>query len=200
MFPVLASVLIFIAILSYNIKKYDQVQKKEMDEFWAKEAKANFVRRKSLEDLPYILIPDKLTEDADSANPLIKEPLDILIHLKSQRILNLTGISNTDLKLTYGTANITELTEYDQNYTMLARSLASIGEHYYKENNISRAKDYLEFAIETNTDVSSTYKILGQIYKEESNTEAINRLLDIARCLRSAMAPSIIRTLESFLA
>ena len=105
-------------------------------------------------------------------------------------------ISNTDLKLTYGTANISALTEYDQNYTFLARALTTLGETYYKEGNINKAKEYLEFAISTKTDISSTYKILGSIYKDDNNTAGIEKLKEVAGELHSAMAPAIIRYLS----
>lgn len=196
MFPVLASVLLFIVILSYNIKKYDKVQDKELQEFWEKENKANFVRRKSLDNLPYIIIPENLLDENIPDDPKCHEALDMLLNLKNCRILNLTGISNTDLKLTYGTANISALTEYDQNYTFLARALTTLGETYYKEGNINKAKEYLEFAISTKTDISSTYKILGSIYKDDNNTAGIEKLKEVAGELHSAMAPAIIRYLS----
>lgn len=196
MFPVLASVLIFIVILSYNIKKYDKIQNKELQEFWEKENKANFVRRKSLDNLPYIKVPEILLSDDIPSNEKCAEALSLLAHLKDCRILNLTGISNTDLKLTYGTANLTELTEYDQNYTLLARSLNTIGEAFYNEGNDARAKEYLEYAISTNTDISGTYKILANIYIKENNTEGIEQLKVTAGQLKSVMAPSIIRYLD----
>ena len=43
----------------------------------------------------------------------------------SRKLLNLSGISNTDLKLQYGHANLDLLAEYDQNFSNLLRCLDS---------------------------------------------------------------------------
>ena len=54
--------------------------------------------------------------------------------LKEKKILNLSGFTNTDLKLEYGVGNLTELTDYDNNYVTLSRSLhLGRGSSYLKE-------------------------------------------------------------------
>ncbi|MFR4338210.1 MAG: hypothetical protein ACLT33_09390 [Lachnospira pectinoschiza] len=55
--------------------------------------------------------------------------------LKDKKILNLP-ISNTELKLSYGAANLTEFTEYDDNFTTLIKAPASLG-HALIDNNDS---------------------------------------------------------------
>ena len=57
--------------------------------------------------------------DALPDNERAEEYRSLLTSLSTQPVVNLTGFTNTDLKLEYGTANITCLTEYDQNYTLL---------------------------------------------------------------------------------
>ena len=49
--------------------------------------------------------------------------MTILNSLKDEQIVNFTGISNTDLKLSFGAANLPTLSRFDQNYTLLARAL-----------------------------------------------------------------------------
>ena len=88
---------------------------KEIEEqFWDRERKANSTRRKPLTDLDFISIPyDSLPFTGEVGNPVIMESEAFLLGLKDAKIVNLNGISNTDLKLRYGVANLTDLTEYD---------------------------------------------------------------------------------------
>lgn len=121
---ILASLILFSACLSLAIKRGRRAQAAEEKSFWEREREANSVRRKPLDNLDYITIPfehlpvNRLTDD-----PTVSECLEILQNLSELHIVNLTGFSNTDLKLEYGAANITALSEYDQNYTLLARTL-----------------------------------------------------------------------------
>ncbi|HOO79788.1 MAG TPA: hypothetical protein PLQ04_05315 [Lachnospiraceae bacterium] len=196
--PVIAIVLLFIIILTVAIKRSDRVMSKQNESFWEKEQLANSVRKKTLDNLSYITIPaDFFNIHFDSSDENATEALRMLHFLNDQKIVNFTGITNTELKLTYGTANITVLTEYDQNYTMLARALQKLADSLMKADRISEARTVLEFSVETKTDVSATYKMLAEIYLKDCTPEKIDSLIATARTLNSAMAPSILRFLEA---
>ena len=141
--------------------------------------------------------PELLTEEG--INSLL-ECMGTLKDLTDKKIVNLTGISNTDLKLEYGTANITVLTEYDQNYTILARSLNQWGSFLKKNGQITDAKKVLEFAIDTKSDISNTYYELAEIYAKDLDFSKIEELCDLAEKLPSANNNAIVRHLqESYL-
>ena len=116
-----------------------------------------------------------------------------------EKIVNFSGISNTDLKLNYGTANITVLSEYDRNYTTLVRSFQVLAASLYENGNKENAKKILEFSINTGSDVSSSFKLLGTIYKSENNLSAINELIDKATKLNSPMKTAILESLNDYL-
>ncbi|MDD3205078.1 MAG: hypothetical protein PHS74_04985 [Lachnospiraceae bacterium] len=195
--PFFASFIVFVVWLTYELKKHQRINQKAKDSFWEIEAKANSTRRKSLEKLSYITIPfehlpmDLLTEDTTIQD--IHKTLDTL---KTKQIVNLTGFTNTQLKLEYGAPNINLLTEYDQNYTSLARTLQTWADYLYKKEYIAEAKTVLEFAVSTKTDVSKTYKLLADIYFTEGNFQKIEELITVASTLNSAMKNSIVRTLK----
>jgi len=196
-FPFFASFIVFCAWLGYEIHKHRNLEKKSIDAFWEKEQKANNTRRKSLDSLDYITIPsDILTMTLQTDDAIINECLETLIELSKEPIVNLTGISNTDLKLKYGAPNISLLTAYDQRYTTLARTLQSFGKALYDNGYAKDAKTVLEFAISTHTDVSSTYKLLTTIYKEQGTPEKILSLIPVAESLNSSLKNSIIKMLE----
>jgi len=195
-FPFLASFLVFVIWLTYKLHKSKREEANFLEDFWKKEREANSVRKKSLEGLDYITIPfERLPMDTAADNEEIREIHDKLHRLSSEKIVNLTGISNTDLKLTYGAPNITSLTAYDQNYTLLASTLYSWAGLLYKEGYVTQARQILEFGIETGTDVSGNYKLLAKIYMEEGNAEGLRQLREKAETLNSLMKVPILNAL-----
>lgn len=167
----------------------------ELDDFFEKEHKANSVRKKPLDKLPYIIVPEEFLSITLTGNKY-EDAISMLKHLSTQKIVNFTGISNTDLKLEYGTANITVLTEYDLNYTQLVRSLQTIAEGLVAEDKKSLAKQVLEFAISTHSDISASYKLLADLYIEENEIDKVNSLIAEAKDINSSMSASIIKALE----
>lgn len=195
---ILASALIFAFVISVGIKRYDKESQKAEEDFWEKERKANFVRKKSLDNLNYITIPEEFynyTYDTD--NSRVKDAFDSINHLKNCRIVNFSGITNTDLKLEYGTANINILSEYDYNYTVLARSLQTLADSLIESGNLTDSKSILLFLIETKTDMKSTYSSLGDIYVKENNTEGLNELIDKAGSLDGLMKSATLEYLNN---
>lgn len=200
-FPFLASFIVFIIWLSYEISKSRNIQRNREKAFWEREAQANRTRRKSLDNLEYIRLSEiQLPFETATDDEQVLDCINQIKVLSEQTIVNLTGYSNTDLKLMYGAPNITLLTEYDQNYTFLVRTLQKWASLLYEKNNIAEAKQILEFAVSTRTDISSTYKLLASIYHAEQNESKIRELIEIAQTLNSSMKNSIVRTLqESYL-
>lgn len=196
-FPLFASFIVFVVWLTYEISKSNRKEEKIRNAFWERERQANNTRRKPLDDLAYITIPfEKLPTELYAEEEPVKEYLQTLHFLAETPIVNLTGISNTDLKLQYGAPNIDLLAKYDQSYTTLARTLQQWASFLYEKGNVSESREVLEFAVSTGTDVSGTYKLLCQIYKEENTPEKIQSLYPTAESLNSLMKPAILRILQ----
>ncbi len=193
----LASFIIFTLLLSRILKKQQRKKATEEASFWAREREANSVRRKSLDSLNYIQIPlDKLPMNILSDDERISEYQEIIQNLSSLKIVNLTGYTNTDLKLEYGTANITVLSEYDQNYTVLARTLQQWADALIDAGYVYEARVLMEFAISTGTDISRTYYKLADIYSSRGDNYQIEQLIENAQTLRSGNKNTIVRTLQ----
>ena len=105
-------------------------------------------------------------------------------------------MSNTDLKLEYGAANLNLLSEYDRNYTELVRTLYLWGKVLYDNNKISEAKQVLEYAVSINCDISQIYFILADIYVECHETGSIYNLIKKANGLNSLLKNSIVNKLN----
>mgnify|MGYP004657648237 FL=1 len=199
-FPFFASFLIFCLWLSYEIHKHRNQEAKNRDAFWEKEAVANNTRRKSLDHLDYIKIPfDALPMDTLKEDPVILQCHKTLQELSASPIVNLTGISNTDLKLTYGAPNIDLLSCYDQRYTLLARTLQDWAAALAGKDFPLEAIAVLEFAVSTHTDVSASYKLLSSLYLKQGCPEKIRDLIPVAESLNSGMKKHILSILEEAL-
>ena len=201
-FSFFASFMIFVVFLiwlKYEIKKHSRYDDKKQKEFWAREQEANSTRKKSLDGLTFITIPlETFPMDIMVSDEAIKEYHETLLHLSEEKIVNFTGISNTDLKLQYGVANLPVLTHYDQCYTHLARTLQAFATRLYENGYETECIPILEFAVDTGTDISGTYKLLAQIYVKNGDKEKLDLLKSKTDALNSAMKKPIDRMLKEF--
>ncbi len=194
----LASFITFSLLISFTIKRQARKDRNSEKNFWARETQANSVRRKPLDNLNYISIPlETFPTHLRNDNPDVMECIGIMESLTSEKIVNLTGWSNTDLKLEYGTANITVLSEYDQNYTLLVRTLQKWADLLLEENYAKEASVLMAFAVSTNTDISRTYYLLADYWASQGETFRIEQLIRTAEGLRSVNKDAIIRHLKA---
>lgn len=217
----LSSLISFCLLIFFLNKRHSKMEKNMKDAFWKREEEANHTRRKPLDNLPYITIPlEELplachitgdaaavrntgdaatvrnTDDAAANETISEECKEILRSLSTQKIVNLTGYTNTDLKLSYGTANITCLTEYDQNYTLLVSTLQKWAEVLYRGGAKKECRQVLEYAVSIGTDVSHTYFLLADLYDEEGKSDLKYNLIEKASGLSSLSSKVIVRTLQ----
>lgn len=201
-FPILASTIIVGFFFNISMRRVSRKEEAREASFWEKERKSNNVRKKSLENLDYICIPvNVLPFGTSNRDKELENSEQEVLALKDEKIVNLTGISNTDLKLEYGTANITPLSIYDQNYTSLVRGLQRWGKALYDAGRYEDSAKVLEFAVKTRTDITATYRLLIDLYKtklslSESEIEKkLNSLIPIANNLNSLSRLTILKLL-----
>lgn len=187
-----------IMILCYVIARTNAYQKNksenESKEFWARESKANTTRKKDISNLDFVVIPieslpTKNLEKIDSFK------CNALKNLSSEKIVNLSNHTNTDLKLMYGVANLEILSVYDENYTKLIVLLNEIGELLSDYPN--DAKAFLEYSISIGSDIRTTYEMLANIYIDENDTASFNKLIENAENLTSISKSAIITKLHN---
>ncbi len=109
--------ILFIAVITFAIKRADSAQAKVNEEFWEKERKANSTLRGDTTDLCYITIPEKVF-------PLNNDKIN-------------------DLKLKYGILNFKKLSEYDDNFTKFVSMLESLQADATSAGNYSHLLMYL---------------------------------------------------------
>lgn len=193
----LASFIIFLSLLSMAIRRHNRAVRKEQERFWERERQANQVRRKPLDNLDYITIPlETLPVDIMTGDVTVRDCLDTLTALSGEKIVNFAGITNTDLKLTYGTANITALSQYDQNFTLLVQTLQKWAETLQRAGYTAEARQILEYAVSIHSDAGTSYRLLASIYDGAGEREKVAKLHKAALALTSPSGKTIARTLR----
>lgn len=196
-FIIFATFIIFTSILSMTIKRHNRSEKNQQEQFWEREKRANQVRRKPLDDLDYVTIPlENLPTAVLAEDVIVQDCLNTLASLSREKIVNLAGYTNTDLKLTYGTANITALSQYDQNFTLLAQTLQKWADTLYNAGYMAETRQILEYAVlSIRTDAGTSYRLLASLYDQDGEQEKVAALYDTALSLTSPSGKTIARTL-----
>lgn len=195
--PFLASLIAAMLLFSITVKHQGKRSLKQDEEFWQRERQSNLVRRKPLDDLNYIQIPlETFPTHLLQDNPAVLECISIVESLTSQKVVNLTGYSNTDLKLAYGAPNILKLSEFDQNCTVLMRTLQKWADILLENNYAREASVLMAFAIQAGTDIGSTYYRLADYYLSQKEFDKLDNLIHRAENLASHQKDSILKHLR----
>jgi len=173
----LVAVIMFSVWLRFVIGRSNQENVKKNRHFWELERKANSARKVDISNLDYLTIPLEQLPMKDHEDSTINSYRDTILSLSDKKILNLTGLTNTDLKLKYGAANLNKLTAYDNNYIQLISILQKWGERLYSLGYMAEATSVLEYATTCQTDVLGTYRLLSKIYKETNKPDKITQLI-----------------------
>jgi len=167
--------IIFVVWLNIQLRKNSNNSSDE--KFWARERQANLSRSKDISSLDYITIDlNKLPLDTKEDQTL-NSYRDTIVKLANKKILNLSGLSNTDLKEKYGIGNLQRLIEYENNYMTLVSILHKWAQRLYDNSYLDEARTVLEYALSIKSDVPGSYKLLAKIYRHENRPEKIEELI-----------------------
>lgn len=172
----LPCIIIFVIILKYKLHMAERQEEAIKENFHQIERRASLPIKKSLQSLPKIEISLSSLPFCESTMGELKSCQDTIKELSSQTICNLTGISNTDLKLKYGAGNLDEILEYEQNYLLLIKTLSNWGTRLYEQHNYKDAETVLDYAVFCQSDIRQTYITLTRIYLEQNNLDKVHSL------------------------
>lgn len=192
MFPIFTiCFVIFLIVLNYRIRKSNANQQELEDTFWEREQKANLTRRKDISSLDYFTIPEHLIPE----NPQTAVETEFA-SLRGQKMLNLTGLSNTDLKMEYGVQNLEELSACDDLFTNFVRLLPAYADELISEDKLTEARQLLEFGIAHKADSKAAFLQLASIYQRLGQEDQIQHLILVAGEINSLSRLSIISALQ----
>lgn len=195
---VLITFILFLAYYAYRRKQIDKVNTQKESDFWQRENDANSTRNR-YHKFRYIQIPVDTFPVGAYPNEGYEETEQQLLALSEQKILNLTGISNTDLKLQYGVSNLAILSDCDERFTTLVRLLTDYAKGLAEHAHIDDAIRVLEFGVSIKSDVTENYTLLAGLYQEKGETAKISDLIESADSLNSLSKDTIRKKLREIL-
>ena len=196
MIPVFFILTILLVLwVHYQKRRTDHIAAKKREIFWERERQANLTRKKDISNLDFIQVSVNTLPFPEINSEEISDVQKHILALASGKIVNFTGLSNTDLKLQYGAPNINILMEYDKNYLELVRSLYRYGKLLYDRGLISESETILKYAISIKTDISANYTLLATIYKEKNNSDGIDSVISAAEELTSLTKNTLLTNL-----
>ncbi len=184
--------IIFVLWLNYKLKK----SRRKENSFWDLESQSNTVRKKSIDSLHYITVSENSLPFFSSNDEKVMEQEARVLELSKEKIINLTGYTNTDLKLQYGVGNLEALSRYDQNFTYLAHALYRWASALDELGLRKEAVQVLEFGVACRTDIKAHYILLAELYIQEGTSDKITNLISVANDLKSLSSPSLIEELK----
>ncbi len=165
-FPIFGLILIFVIWFTYERHKHSKDAEQATEDFWKRDAEANSVRKANLDTIDYLTIPVEALPFGAVHDDTVKEYENTLLELSQKRILNLTGMTSTDIKMVYGVGNLNIVTEYDNNFTLMVQTIYNLGNRLAELEYTTEAIAFLEFGIDSLTDISGNYKLLCQLYSK----------------------------------
>ena len=195
LFPFIALLCLMLTSL---LRRSTNIHEQKREEFWAREQEANKTRKKNIDNLDYITIPFEKLPLIDNPSEKVASYQKQILLLKDQRILNLEGMSNTDLMLAYGAANLTALSQYDENYTLMVTTFSKWAETLLEEQHQEEAQVLLETAVEMGCVTTAIFTTLAQLYADKG----IDKKAYLTEHLNASSSPlkqSILKKINSIL-
>ena len=114
-------------------------------------------------------------------------------------MLNLSGITNTELKLEYGAANLDELSAHDANFTEFVSAVNIYAQELLADGQKNTAKGLLELAVSYHADAISIYTTLADLYKQDGQATQIQNLIASAEEINTLARSIIVEKLRTYL-
>ncbi len=176
----LTSILLFCVILNYAIRKSNIRDRDDSLRPSGKNIHKTGTPEKTLSDIHFISFPADLLTEITTENPKIIDNLTTLRRLAKAQVINLEGMTNDEIRDTYGDSNFETLSMADQRYMTLCRVLQTLSEECFKNELPGEAEKFLQFAVDINTDFLPIWQSLGEYYLDTGRSDSLRDLRDKA--------------------
>ncbi len=193
----MASVVLAGLVINNAIRRSNVRSKKTNDEFWERERSSYLAPDRDTTDLEFVSFPPDLPLDVKTEDPAISEYQETLRVLSGEKVVNLSGITNTDVRLSYGKGNMNELSKADSRFITLLRTLNSLSSGYISKGYEEEGEKLLDFAVSLGSDIRSGWRMLGELYLKRDDTAALSELIKKAEALDSPKREGILKELRS---
>ena len=160
-------------VVSRNVSRFKKTHVQSRESLLERESEANSVRKADISACGHSGLADELYA------------------LAGKKILNLSMYTNTDLKMTYGPANLDTLSACDDAYADLILLLNKIGKTLLEANDVSSAEQFLSYAVSIGSDITASYTMLATIYADKHDTDHLDELIRKAESITSLSGKTI---------
>lgn len=197
-FPIGLPIFIILgSLMAHGRHKQKASHTKTMEDFFERERLANATRKQDISGLDYLVLDLSILPLGKVSDPALKNLEDTLRELSEKQILNLTGISNTDLKLMYGPANLDTLWACDDNYHSLSQTLLAYAKRYQELDHPDDAITVLEYASSLKIDLSQIYILLNELYQQTGTPEKTENIHKTLESMDEKFRSYVLNHLES---
>jgi hypothetical protein len=185
--------------------KSDNSEISSRDNFWKKESKSHYIRKKELTEDDYVRTHHENLPLIESSkySSLGKERLYTYQEncrlLTLNPMMNLSTMLNSDVRLKYGTGQLDTVESYENNYNQYIKNLLSWAKGLHELNLHLEAISVLKEAIAVGADVSHIYLLLGQVYADTGKIEDMKQLIDYVSQSNFMLKNKIIEGLTTLL-
>ncbi len=198
-FPVFTIFFIFVISVTWRISSLERKRAKRDAAFWQKEADAEKAPAKDLSTVNFIHVPLEdfsfgliKTEEAEMTEEEISS-------LAARPILNLNGMTNTDIKLAYGADNFDYMNVVGEHFDRLEVLLCDYAKLLMEKGYYAEAIPVLSFAVSENATISSIYTLLGECYDAVGAQEKLVELIATVEQRDLLMKPGILDHLNGLI-
>lgn len=172
-------VLLFLVWFTYERKKSSRASDERTKNFWERERSASFVPRQSTDDIPFVHLSADLIPD-DSDDEELSHSCAILRGLVDRPVADLSELSNTDLKLRYGTGNFTMLSAADSDYSAMYSAIAECCERLTLTGRNEEAYRLLSFAYGAGMHSSAIILPYAELLTARNEADRLRELVEAA--------------------
>ena len=194
-----------ILIFRHHLRKNTKAQDEASRAFWKKEEASLVVRKKALEPEEYIH-PTLTTDDLKGEayyNKLGKTQLlrhEVYLHeILQLDMVNFSHMTNTDLRINFGTAMLTIIEKNENNYTAYITTLYKLAKGVYEAGDLNYACKLLEEGVGVGTDNRQHILLLAEIYLKLDNREAFDNLYSVAESNQSLTKKALLESLDEMI-
>lgn len=195
--------IILVVLFQYHLRKNMRIEEQAKEEFWQKEKESLIVRKKNFSPEDYIKIPDDNLDLDEKPNfnqsdlMYYKQLIHQLHQLEPLDKMNFSHLSNTDIRLQFGTANQTIIQNNETNYNNYLQVLGKLAKLYQDNDDHETAQGILERCIAMKSDYRDHYMTLASLYVETGRKQALLDLIQKAESLESPLKKGLVESLKS---
>lgn len=205
-FPILfVWFIIGVFIFRHHLRKGSKMEDAAHDAFWKKEASSLVVRKRNLDPNDYIQtsLSSQHILDQDFFNriqaPDLYRQQKYLFDLSQKPMVNFQTLDNAEVRLKFGTATITDIEAYENNFIQYIKTLYTLAQGLMAAGQEDLARLYLEEGVAVGSDIRGNYTLLATIYKMHQQQDAIANLYEIAKNLSSLTRTKLLQELDDIM-